>query len=271
MNQNSIVSFYLMTLEDLQNEEIAKKCIKLMNKNSEISPDKFDRSEPLRKKINWDQIDLMINTWMNEEVNVLPHNRNVAASGEFLAKRNKQCKAEFQFSWTKNQYAHFNFMNIDVNAIRLNKKDGFPGFLNLCLEYIQLLKPVYGCIKIMHEFKSDPINLEVRYPHLEWLNIFGEPYVKLFGHKKLLNTPAYKIHDISDSIVGVQLTESIYQDIPKEIRESVKEYLGKQAFMEDGKSLRRHKPDLVPNFDYSMVLINPERPVEDHKAFNRYK
>ncbi|MCE1244335.1 hypothetical protein [Oryzomicrobium sp.] len=47
-------------------------------------------------------------------------------------------------------------------------------------------------------------------PDIFWGQIFGRPYIDLFGMEKLLSCPAYKVEMISDDLVYMQITESIF-------------------------------------------------------------
>ncbi|TYP71096.1 hypothetical protein BCM02_11045 [Paenibacillus methanolicus] len=43
---------------------------------------------------------------------------------------------------------------------------------------------------------KEAINLAVIHPELVWYNVFGKPYIDLFGRDKLLATPCYRIHEL---------------------------------------------------------------------------
>ena len=46
-------------------------------------------------------------------------------------------------------------------------------------------------------------------PDVFWGTVFGAPYVRLIGKQKLLTAPAYKVQELGDEMVYVQLSESL--------------------------------------------------------------
>jgi hypothetical protein len=47
-------------------------------------------------------------------------------------------------------------------------------------------------------------------PAIYWSQVFGPPYVRLFGLDMLLSVPAYKVEQLGPEMVYVQLTESLF-------------------------------------------------------------
>lgn len=67
-------------------------------------------------------------------------------------------------------------------------------------------------------------------PALYWSQVFGPPYVRLFGLEKLLSTPAFKVEQLGPETVYLQLTESIFDvreryDHVDAVREKVKAHI----------------------------------------------
>jgi hypothetical protein len=54
------------------------------------------------------------------------------------------------------------------------------------------------------------IDVQKHLPAIYWGQLYGPPYVRLFGLQKLLGTPAYKVEQLGPEIVYVQLTESVF-------------------------------------------------------------
>jgi hypothetical protein len=46
-------------------------------------------------------------------------------------------------------------------------------------------------------------------PDLYWCNVFGAPYVRLFGMERLLNTPGVHVTQLADDCIMIRLTENI--------------------------------------------------------------
>lgn len=72
-------------------------------------------------------------------------------------------------------------------------------------------------------------------PDMPWAVVFGPSYVRMFGKEKLLNTPAYKVEDIGEEMVFIQLTsgmEDIHNNFKKvmDARLIAKKHLGENSF-----------------------------------------
>ncbi|MCR9145538.1 MAG: hypothetical protein NXI24_25080 [bacterium] len=77
------------------------------------------------------------------------------------------------------------------------------------------------------------IVLEKYIPDVYWYTIFGPPFVKHFGLKRLLATPANRVVQLGDHFVGIQLTglsEILDGAKMEEARSLVKSHLGQDAF-----------------------------------------
>lgn len=72
-------------------------------------------------------------------------------------------------------------------------------------------------------------------PDILWSQVFGPPYVRLFGLKKLLSAPAYKVEQLGAETVHVQLSESLfdmherYEEVDA-VRQKVKAHLDDNIF-----------------------------------------
>lgn len=80
-------------------------------------------------------------------------------------------------------------------------------------------------------------HLEKYLPELYWVTVFGEPYVRLFGKKRLLSVPAPVACEIGGGCIYIQLSDSIYDlEIDYEavdgVRRAVKEHLDCNAFFD---------------------------------------
>lgn len=72
-------------------------------------------------------------------------------------------------------------------------------------------------------------------PDMPWAVVFGSAYVRMFGKQKLLTCPAYKVEDLGEEMVFIQLTpnmEDIHQKYDEVIqaRATAKKHLGEECF-----------------------------------------
>ena len=82
-------------------------------------------------------------------------------------------------------------------------------------------------------------------PEMPWAVVFGSAYIRLFGKEKVLATPAYKVEEISEEMVYIQLTprmEDIHEqfELVMQARAVAKKHLGEECFF---------KPELAYNFN----------------------
>ncbi|HJV72859.1 MAG TPA: hypothetical protein VJ654_01440 [Noviherbaspirillum sp.] len=76
-------------------------------------------------------------------------------------------------------------------------------------------------------------------PNIFWSQVFGSPYVRLFGLEKLLSAPAYKVEQLGPETVYIQLSESLFDmheryEAVDAIRQQVKTHLDDNIFFKTG-------------------------------------
>jgi hypothetical protein len=91
-------------------------------------------------------------------------------------------------------------------------------------------------------------------PALPWAVVFGDAYVRMFGMERLLSSPAFKVEQLSDSAVYIQLTPNL-SDLEADYasfhatRLQVQAHLGSEAFFDP----TRAYPLRGPIEDLSMI------------------
>lgn len=87
--------------------------------------------------------------------------------------------------------------------------------------------------------------------NIDWIMIFGAPYIAHFGRKKLMSAPAYKVEEVAENQIMIQLSENYmdyvdhYEDVCK-VREAVKRHLGTESFYDPKKGVDGSY--IVPDF-----------------------
>lgn len=82
-------------------------------------------------------------------------------------------------------------------------------------------------------------------PEMPWAVVFGSAYIRMFGKDKALATPAYKVEEIGEEMVFIQLTprmEDIHEqyDLVMQARTEAIKHLGDECFF---------KAELAYNFN----------------------
>ena len=271
-NVYNLIDFTLESLKNFQDEELATNFINKINEyGKEFIPHVYGIYKPLKNKYNSKDTSDVIELWINEENNK-KNAENYYAGGQVLMEKTKGCKVSYFMRWEKDNRARFNHFHLFVDTDYLHTENGFKKFMNLCNELILLLEPVYGeIIDMSIPGWDNPMNLRVRLPEINWMMLLGKPYIDLFGRDKILNTPCYKVEPISDNLIALQLTESIFEPITSSVRDKIKKYLGENAFVEDGKCSHAYKSGMVPKFDFSEVLFDKTKPIEEPQIRMRIK
>lgn len=265
------VSLSIMSLKDFQDAELAEQVFQEINKaGKDFIPDVYGEDE-VSAKIKYDPAhhDPLIRLWTDEGDGMTDTMRSFASCWLFMKKRGTP-KTNYLMHWQKDQQARFNYLVLTVDLGYMRHEDNLQRFIDLSNHLLLLLEPVQAGIwnKMLPEW-YDPTNLRVRHPELAWINYFGKPYIDLFGREKLLSAPCFRTFEIGEDLIGLQMTEDLFQPIPSDVRYAVKKHLGEDAFVEEGKWYRSYKTGLVPEFDFSNVLFDPSKPIEEPQIIKR--
>jgi hypothetical protein len=260
------VNFSFQSLCDWQNRELAEMVIhRIINANLDYTPQVYSRFEPVKEKIDKENVEPITSLWLNEEINRnLPSFAPPVRAGHLMLRRKKNPEVEYMLSWEKNNRVGFNSMNLSVEVNHLQDIEKQQSFFDLCWTVARILQPVRGhVINQSIPYIPEPLAPQIIHPELHWINLFGRPYIELFGREKLLSAPCYKVEELAEGIIALQLTDNLFEPIPEEMRASVKKYLCEQAFVESGKTYRDYlnKDIIVPNFDYSQVMFDRTQPI----------
>lgn len=94
-------------------------------------------------------------------------------------------------------------------------------------------------------------------PDIYWTTVFGRPYVELFSRERLLSCPAYRVKELDDGSIVVQLTPEL-KDIAAEeaafdrVRQKARNHLNNDAFFDPAKGLdHRYR---VPEFVWGPIF-----------------
>jgi hypothetical protein len=106
-------------------------------------------------------------------------------------------------------------------------------------------------------------------PAIYWSQVFGPPYVRLFGLDKLLSTPAFKVEQLGPESVYIQLTETLFDvrertDHVKGIRQQVIAHLDPDNNIIFNAN---NPPDhiyRVPDFQFPPKPLEPQLLVINH-------
>jgi hypothetical protein len=97
-------------------------------------------------------------------------------------------------------------------------------------------------------------------PALSWATVFGDAYVRMFGMDRLLSAPAFKVEQLSDSSVYLQLAASLsdLEDNYEEFHATrllIQEHLGNEAFFDAKRAYPLRGPiEALPAAEFMKAL-----------------
>jgi hypothetical protein len=238
--------FEILSPLPLSRHEDARKLFQLWAENAfQFLPDRWGLYEPLRDHFSMSSLDKAIRTW---EFN-------------FLVKRTASPKLEGSIFMQ-----HGPHRSHSVWSISLDVKDfDQPAFCRLLERSTAAFSADFGLIHTITEAETSrgrahgsigfldtaktEKNLYVASPMLKkcvpdiyWTTVFGRPYVELFSRERLLSCPAYRIKELDNGAIVIQLTPEL-KDIAVEeaaferVRQDARNHLNNDAFFDPAKGL----------------------------------
>jgi len=218
----------------------------------ECLPDKYGNSEPVDLTFDLTKRDEILNhfRWPLLAVKAKPRVR----ASVWMRSPKKLLHSSWKLSFTLGE------VNVDrLNQfLRASAKELAADFCCLTLftdaeiDFGRRNRTAWNLDKKATKFQFDIYSqfLQQCLPDVYWTTIFGAPYVKMFGKQKLLSAPAYRVEALNDSLVSIQLTESLENVKANpiafaETKMQLKSFLGEDAFFRPGKLGQCKCPDFV--------------------------
>src|SRR5262249_23931444 len=93
-------------------------------------------------------------------------------------------------------------------------------------------------------------------PDIYWMTVFGRPYLELFSRERLLACPAYRVKELENGSIAVQLTPELKDIATEEAafergREDARNHLGNDAFFDVAKGMDHRY--CVPEFVWGPI------------------
>jgi hypothetical protein len=253
----SAMYFEILSPEPLNREADARRIIDLWaNLAPEILPDRVGSHEPLKQAFSTDDLRALLVDWENH----------------VLFKRVAKPKLQSSIFMQYGPHKKHSSWTISVNDVANLDIDGLQNLLErasmeFSADFAFLHRPMRCDLEIGLASRSitylnsarSSVSLFVtthllrKYvPDIYWVTVFGQPYVKLFSRERLLSAPAYRVSELDNGSVLVQLTESLDErdGISGEYqarKNLVKDHLNSDAFFDlnKGADHRYQIPDFV--------------------------
>ncbi len=247
-----IVKFLLRTTKPFHNKKAAKDFFNLVDSYGYYyRPVKYGNYEPLKQIYDENKKDDLFRAWFygqdlsEEQLESQYHEGSLAIKGK------NPSKIEYSINWANwSRDVLFNHISVIISKPFLQKRPEYmQQFINFCNDLVHLFPPVHAeiydytsslpCTCTESSFIPDflsgsipstctvrsfiPDILSERCPALKWRTYFGQPYIDLLGRDTILHAPCFRTEEVGDTIV-LQLTETVFEDIPQTLRQEVVDY-----------------------------------------------
>lgn len=201
-------------------------------------PYKYGSAEPMKKIFSEENLDDAILHWFSG-FNLTPEElERDYFNGCLIMKGQPPARVQYIVFWRNYDIdINFNCITVSISKTFLKKsKEETEKFIRFSDDLVRMFSPVHSEI---YDFASSlpcrltenaiiQDDLSIRCPALKWRTYFGPPYIKMLGRDTILNAPCWKTEEVGDTIV-LQMTESVFEDIPQELRQSVVDYFEKSV------------------------------------------
>ena len=228
------IDFFLRTTKPFHNEKAVKDFFRIiLSYGPDYRPVKYGRSEPVKELFDEKHLEKVTTAWLGGNDCTSEILESQYCLSQLMMKGRSPSKVTYFVSWRNwTDRILFNVIQTTIAKNFLKKdKQEMDKYVSLCNDLACRFSPVHAEI---YDFISSipctatesmliPDDLSVRCPALKWRTYFGLPYINLLGRETILNAPCWKTEEVGDTI-AIQLTESVFEDIPSEQREKVVEY-----------------------------------------------
>lgn len=232
------IEILIRTNRPLHNKEAAQNFFELIaSYGIHYRPLKYGRNEPMKKIFDENNLDDVILDWLGGiKLTQEQRESQYFFAGGVLMKGRTPEHIAYNIIWSNwsdiSRFGVFNFISAAISKKFLEKSKGEMDIFNqFCNDLVCMFTPAHAEV---YDFNSTipcmatsnliiPDDLTIRCPALKWRTYFGPPYIELFGRETILNAPCWKTEEVGETIV-LQLTETVFEEIPQELRQSVVDY-----------------------------------------------
>lgn len=258
----SEVFFEILSPLPLNSQEDARRLFKIWAESApRFFPDRWGRYEPLNQKFSLDSMDEALRAW----------------EFHFQVKRVATPKLEGNVHMQYGPHREHSIWKISLQRLADFDQRSFGNLLRHAATALLADFAFLHCVteaEITRGMASDSVDfldvskteknlfvtthmLERYLPDIYWATVFGAPYVKLFTRQRLLSAPAYRIEELENGAILVQLTPNLSDTRRNErafenVRKAVRDHLNSDAIFDEKKGPQFRYA--VPDFVWSPVL-----------------
>ncbi len=229
------IDFLLRTTKPFHHPEAAKDFLRLvLSYGPAYRPCQYGRSEPAREIFRETHLDSVLDAWLSGYGRTPEALENLPCSGQLMMRGRGPGKIRYFIAWRNwTERVLFNVIQLSLSRSFLRRsEEEMSRYVRFCDDLVRLFPPahaeLYDYVSAIPCTATEnmllPDDLSIRCPALKWRTYFGRPYVDLLGRETLLKAPCWKTEEVGDTVV-VQLTGTVFEEIPPKLRAEVVEYL----------------------------------------------
>lgn len=214
----SVTLKFVTTAAALGQEPVADRVLQLLlERNDELTPEKYDEFEPIKKVFHKDFLRDMIDLWVHKR-------GNLGGLTNLMFTRKKPYRFLMMVYWMRSRKAFGNWLSFSIEENFFADETRRSRFIEFAIQLYNILCPALGIIyhkadyekKNIHKVLFDNGNEKSRetlgtvltegLPGVYWANLLNPTYVDFFGKEKLASVPCFSKKILGDS--GYLLTTS---------------------------------------------------------------
>lgn len=210
-------------------------------------PDRWGHFEPIQSPYGRDSRDAMLHAWTEVRGGRISNDLNF---------RKRRPRASIYATAWRSKVPDLNRIWLDLEAKPFEAQDGVARLMKIVLDLVAWSNGVHATVRhsdqaLYRIVQKTPLE---RLQQLDWLTFFGKPYVEMFGEKRLLETPCYRVER---ALNGFLLLAAARPDDPEmtetdRVLVRLEDYLGSDAFAGRGYP---SVPCKVPRFELLDTLM----------------
>jgi len=214
-------------------------------------PERWNDCEPIRRRYLPTEYEHIAEAWTEER----PHGSG--RSQNLILFRRRTPYALIQIDTSRGPVAFLNSVYLDLAAKPFRPDTAIERVLAIMKQIIRWSAAAYATVHHSSHIHRRGVGGTplLRLDQMNWITFFGQPYIHMFGHSRLLRAPAYKSFE---DLGGIFVLATRRPDDPEltisdRLLIGLEEYLGQDAFAGYGYP---EVPCRVPRFDLSETVIS---------------
>lgn len=206
----SVTLRFVTTAATLGQEAVAEKILQLLlERNDELTPEKYDEFEPIKKVFHKDFLHDMINLWVHQR-------GDQGGLTNLMFTRKKPYRFLMMVYWMKSRKAFGNWLSFSIEEKFFIDEIRRSRFLEFARQLYNILRPTHGMIYHKGDYEQKNVRkilfdngkektreilgaeLTECLPGIYWANFLNPIYVDFFEKEKFTSVPCFSKTTLAD-------------------------------------------------------------------------